>query len=122
MESPEKHRARNLKTYHKNRKEWLALNGPCRKCGSWEDLQVDHIDEKLKVSHRIWTNSKENREKELAKCQVLCEDCHKAKTRGYTAVTAHGTSAQYRRGCKCDLCKKWNTDRVARGRELRGGR
>ena len=35
------------------REAWIAANGPCARCGSQRDLQVDHIDPKKKISHRI---------------------------------------------------------------------
>lgn len=62
------------------RKKWLSENGPCIKCGSWEKLEIDHIDRTQKWSHKIWSYSEEKRLLELAKCQVLCSDCHKKKT------------------------------------------
>jgi len=61
--------------------EWIADNGPCKKCGSDVMLQIDHIDPSLKVTHNIWSWSKERRGIELAKCQVLCHDCHSQKSR-----------------------------------------
>lgn len=64
----------------KRRETWLAANGPCRLCGSSERLEVDHIDHSTKVDHRVWSWSDERRKAELAKCQVLCHDCHKRKT------------------------------------------
>lgn len=65
----------------KRRLEWLRANGPCVDCGSWSRLRVDHEDPASKVSHRIWTWSKDRREAELAKCRVRCHLCHAAKTR-----------------------------------------
>lgn len=62
------------------RAEWLAKNGPCRKCGSSENLEVDHIDRSQKVTHRIWTWAEDKRAAELAKCQVLCRVCHREKS------------------------------------------
>jgi 5-methylcytosine-specific restriction endonuclease McrA len=62
------------------RAAWLKEHGPCR-CGSWEQLEVDHIDPAQKVDHRLWSWSKERRDAELAKCQVLCHTCHLDKTR-----------------------------------------
>lgn len=80
-----KERREYLRTYQKAwvkeaRWDWLAKNGPCRQCGSSERLEVDHIDPSLKVSHAVWSWSKPRREAELAKCQVLCHDCHAKKT------------------------------------------
>lgn len=65
----------------KNRRlKWLVENGPCIRCGSAEDLQVDHIDAGAKVTHRVWSWSNARRAAELAKCQVLCRSCHSRKT------------------------------------------
>ncbi len=60
----------------RRRAEWLTEHGPCRDCGSDKHLEVHHLDPSQKVSHRIWSWSKERREAELAKCIVLCRKCH----------------------------------------------
>lgn len=46
---------------------------------------------------------------ELAKCQVLCIDCHKKKTREeWDSLTPHGTySKRNTYGCKCDECMQY---------------
>jgi hypothetical protein len=62
------------------RDAYLSANGPCVKCGSAEDLEIDHIDPSQKVTHRIWSWRKERRDVELAKCQIICKECHKRKT------------------------------------------
>jgi len=93
------------------RREWLEAHGPC-KCGSWIDLQVDHIDPAKKVSHRIWSWSKERREAELAKCQPLCLECHKAKTR-----------SQYRqRGGVRRTCERCHAEFLIRPSDVARGR
>ena len=73
---------------------WIFENGPCRRCGSRDCPTIDHIDPKtkdpsLRVSgggtggtNAIWGWSIERREQELAKCQILCETCHRRKTFG----------------------------------------
>lgn len=70
-------------------RDWLSkrraegiklLGGKCVVCGSTEKLEVDHIDAKSKVDHRIWSWSDERRKKELAKCQLLCQKHHGVKT------------------------------------------
>jgi|SRR6516164_5497046 len=48
----------------------------CVNCSSAELLELDHIDPKQKVSHKIWSWSVQRREAELAKCQILCRVCH----------------------------------------------
>ncbi len=67
-------------TVRARRVEWLDKNGPCRKCGSSEKLEVDHVDPSQKVTHSVWTWAADRRNAELAKCQVLCEKCHLQKS------------------------------------------
>lgn len=64
----------------KRRAEWFK-DKQCAKCGSTADLELDHIEPTRKVSHNIWSWSEERMLTELAKCQVLCVNCHKRKTR-----------------------------------------
>lgn len=64
----------------RRRADWLAANGPCVDCGTWERLQVDHVDAAIKVTHRVWSWAKVRREAELAKCEVRCHSCHVSKT------------------------------------------
>lgn len=100
------------------RAAWFAENGPCVQCGSAEQLELDHVDPGVKVTHLIWSWSKARRLAELAKCQVLCHDCHLQKTveqshaqwRGNTqehsGTGGRGTTTGYRRGCRCvDCCQ-----------------
>ena len=66
---------------------WLEENGPCARCGANENLEVDHIDPLTKVSHNVWTWAEEKRLEELAKCQVLCHNCHVEKSSEYKLKT-----------------------------------
>ena len=103
MHTPES-RARAYTKIKRLRQEWLIANGPCT-CGSWESLEVHHVDPATKVSHRIWSWSKEKREEELKKCMVLCHDCHLEETTARRRC-GHGHVATYKkRGCRCDLCR-----------------
>lgn len=68
---------------------WLTENGPCIDCGARKGLQVDHAEAATKVTHRVWSWSKERRDAELAKCVVRCESCHRSKTRA-TGECVHG--------------------------------
>jgi len=52
----------------------------CCKCGSTDRLELDHIDRTQKKTHAIWSWTKAKREEEQKKCQILCHDCHRAKT------------------------------------------
>ena len=58
--------------------DWFA-DKSCARCGSTENLQLDHIDPSTKISHKIWSWSEAHRETELVKCQVLCYPCHVIK-------------------------------------------
>lgn len=99
----------------------------CVRCGSTENLHLDHIDPNDKATHRIWHWSQERRDVELAKCQVLCQQCHMRKSvevdwpmlRGYDR-TSHGL-AGYRRGCKCAVCRAGERDRMRRHRAKAAG-
>lgn len=104
------------KRVQSRRKQWFIDNGPCRRCGSITDLQVDHIDPSKKISHRIWHWGDKRRLEELSKCQVLCVECHKKKTRK-DFEPPHGTHSRYTsRKCRCDLCRKAHAETNARYR------
>jgi 5-methylcytosine-specific restriction endonuclease McrA len=79
------------------RQAWLLANGPCAECGSWEELEVDHIDpaEKKINPALLWSLSPVNPKRiaELAKCQGLCRTHHRVKTRTYLAVRLGGVRA-----------------------------
>lgn len=97
----------------RNRREWLTGKF-CVKCGSIENLEVDHIDRTQKVTHSVWGWGEAKRDIELAKCQVLCKKCHKEKTFVdlYSNVPEHGPRT-YRRGCRCDICRESAVKRMA---------
>lgn len=77
----------------------------CEFCGSRENLELDHKDPKQKVSHRIWNWSAARREVEIAKCQILCEDCHKEKTKEDSFEMLATTSKYFLCGQGHDLHK-----------------
>lgn len=66
--------------WNANRRAAFFSNKSCVKCGSAENLELDHIVQEDKVHHCIWSWSEPRRLAELAKCQVLCHDCHARKT------------------------------------------
>lgn len=71
-------RLRQREWKNKRRQAWIDANGPCVKCGSKENLEVDHIkpEEKEYEISDVWSRRQEIRDAELAKCQVLCRNCH----------------------------------------------
>lgn len=91
------------------RDEWIeSQGGACVYCGSTDNLEVDHKDPKTKKCNprAIWSRSKSFREVELAKCQVLCADCHKTKSDAeQTFPLEHGHYHRgYGKGCRCEKC------------------
>lgn len=102
----------------KNRADYMTGKS-CVICGSTQDLEVDHIDPERKVSHRIWSWSADRRSAELAKCQILCVEHHKQKTRAQRPIPEHGTVSRYSskaHKCRCELCRKANRERCAANR------
>jgi hypothetical protein len=102
--NPEEWRRYQREWVANRRAEWFK-DKSCVRCGSTVNLQIDHVDPSKKVSNRIFSWSKMRREEELAKCQVLCGDCHKIKTQEDRGPLMHNSSG-YRRGCRCSLCKE----------------
>ena len=101
------------RTWMRNRRAEYFNGKSCNHCGSSRELELDHVDPSKKVSHKIWSWSAERREAELAKCQVLCSDCHLEKTLSERPKPVHGSSAMYRHhGCKCDTCRAGQRDRA----------
>ena len=95
------------------------LGRKCAICGSTENLEIDHRDWKTKVINisqaqapRRWEEVK----RELKKCQVLCEDCHRLKSNCDLAEQrlcpeVHGTVSCYRHhGCRCEECVTANAE------------
>lgn len=104
----DKQRAFCRKWMASRRAEWLAANGPCKQCGSSERLEVHHRDPGDKITHAVWSWSAERRAAELAKCDVLCHECHRQETTAYVRSlrpVVHGTRNRgYHRGCRCRPC------------------
>ena len=69
------------------------LGGKCVKCGTTHNLQFDHIKrdtKKYTIAGRVRRNFTILKE-ELDKCQLLCVDCHKIKTKsGWADITQRG--------------------------------
>lgn len=73
-----------LARYHRRMtaaKQQLGVT--CAKCPASEDLELDHIDWRLKSlpMNRMWSVSEARFQEELAKCQLLCHSHHREKTR-----------------------------------------
>lgn len=112
-----------MREYKRN---WIALrrksyfkDKSCVKCGSKERLELDHINPETKIDHKIWSWKESRRIEELAKCQILCYNCHKEKTtlEKINRQTIpenkwiHGTRNTYlNHKCRCELCKNNNKE------------
>ena len=121
-----------LDRYFKVREKILILlGGKCSLCDSTENLEIDHIDYKEKKFNiaKFHSVTEEKLLEEVAKCRLLCADCHHKKSieeRGYNSRYQHGTHVCYRHGkCRCDLCReaarKVNAE-CRRKRKLRTGK
>ena len=115
--------ARDRTEYIQNyQREWMAqrrlrgiafLGGKCVHCNSTEKLEIDHVIPASQLGYEtpggsLWSWSWSRIETELARCQLLCEQCHKAKTADERSGAEHGTaSAYHNRKCRCDLCREW---------------
>ncbi len=108
IKDPEARRRYHREWYAKRRADWFK-GKVCAKCGSIDELELDHIDRAQKVSHKIWSWSLARREAELAKCQPLCRNCHYKKSdedRERGGPVIHGKNRTYViLGCRCDTCR-----------------
>jgi 5-methylcytosine-specific restriction endonuclease McrA len=70
--------------YEKRRHKAIEnLGGECSRCGSTNELEFDHKDPSTKTMSVARASSLSNQRwnEEIAKCQLLCNSCHKAKTK-----------------------------------------
>jgi hypothetical protein len=81
----------------------------CKFCEGTENLVLHHINPKEKESHKIWSWTKERREKEIEKCIVLCSKCHMEYHASLRRIKEHGIT-MYGNGCRCDICTMANKD------------
>jgi len=105
------------------------LGGKCRKCGSVEDLEFDHVNPRTKMFNMAssWTRSEDQIKAELKKCQLLCAECHKTKTLSERREARHGTIWRYKEHrCRCEDCteamrERWRKDNEGRKKKRRQG-
>lgn len=143
-----KHRVRELQERHRrsnfDRMMAYLAEHPCVDCGEQDPvvLDFDHLPGTLKRwdigravsgSTRSWAAIEE----EIAKCEIVCANCHRRRTASRAgqrkhvlasggtlvpvsiapkAVVEHGGGAKGRYACKCELCM---ARRAAYSREWR---
>lgn len=101
--------------YHQRRQKAIdELGGKCVRCGIKNvPFHLDHIEakkKKMRASDIHSTNDKAV-ENEMKNLQLLCEECHKDKTKESwdysTPKSKHGTYWMYRKyKCRCEKCTK----------------
>lgn len=97
------------KRHARRRQEGMdLLGGICIDCGSSEHLIFHHKDptEKSFTLAKYGSCSEERWLKELNKCVLLCESCHKDE---HKSKAVCGTPQRYWRGCRCKPCTTANT-------------
>jgi hypothetical protein len=101
------------------------LGSRCAWCGATEKLDFDHIDPSTMI-FRIANgliNKAEVFWAEVAKCQLLCRDCHteKSSAEGSFRTVGHGEGKTGKKSCRCELCgplkNKYMREFKARARE-----
>lgn len=133
MPSPERRNAYNRAAVARNKllvKLYLETHH-CVDCGESRlpTLQFDHRDPGEKydtvAALRQKPTAVKTLEAEMAKCDVVCANCHAMRTskqfNWYDGIDdpapfepafperEHGTLRMYKYGCKCDPCRKANT-------------
>src|SRR4051812_42975795 len=76
-----KQRAYQRRRLAQRRRSWLS-DKACVDCGAGPDdaqLELDHVDPRLKLTHRLFSLSEKRRLSELEKIVVRCSPCHRAK-------------------------------------------
>jgi hypothetical protein len=75
-----------LRRNYEERKAYVqqAKNVPCADCGESYPFYVmdfDHLEDKVANINRIrWTKGLDKIKAEIAKCEVVCANCHRIRT------------------------------------------
>jgi hypothetical protein len=104
----------------------IHLGGRCEGCGDEGELQFDHYDPTTKVAEVATVLTRQGLDAfwiEVEKCQLLCVDCHKAKTRS-EREPAHGSERRYAKPwvCRCEPCMEGASARNRAASERRATR
>lgn len=101
--------------WHAQRRARFFADKACDWCGATEQLELHHRDPNKKVSHKIWSWGDARRMAEIAKCFILCRECHQRAHSEARRLEAelrnpHGTRRRYHLGCHCDDCRRGNRE------------
>jgi len=91
-----------------NRRKDFFKDKLCHACNYKKKLELHHLNPEEKISHKIWSWSKEKREEEIKKCVILCYDCHKVVTsmQRFMKVEHGGLTMYNKYKCRCAICKE----------------
>lgn len=108
MGSPEYHREYNNKRYHRVMGDiYEYLGGRCVGCGAFKPLEIHHKnpeDKLFNVAVKCLSMPWEKLLKEIKKCELRCQDCHKEEH-----AAEHGLGMYTHHRCRCDICRNaWN--------------
>lgn len=67
---------KKLSDSRKKKRDEFFYGKVCKECGSNENLQNHHVDPSKKKFNIRWDMTKENFDKEIKKCIILCQSCH----------------------------------------------
>ena len=120
------------KEYHreywrKRRQEIIDyLGSKCVKCGTTDNLEIDHINPSDKSFHISKRLSLSTQREEVDKCQLLCHEHHMVKTVSEKKPYTHGTIYAWMKvKCECVVCSKakriWYDKRNAKRRNQFNG-
>jgi hypothetical protein len=118
--------ARNREHLNEGARKWLHdrrdnffRDKQCEWCGAHDNLELHHLDPSNKIANAIWSWTKEKRDIEIAKCIVLCRFCHRNYHYDLSRTKEHGAT-MYRNGCRCEVCRHTQTERMRTYRNLSG--
>ena len=107
----------NNRRQERRKKLMMLLGGQCEHCGSRENLHFDHKDPKKKefAISKMLDAPESVLTDEVNKCQLLCSDCHREKTREKwefgSPESKHGTIWRYKKyKCRCNRCRQAMSD------------